>query len=54
MEYLRLAGVGHGWPGVEVRRMRRRIIGAGTTLVNASEEARAFASRYALKEPATR
>jgi polyhydroxybutyrate depolymerase len=47
VEHLRLAGVGHGWPGVEVRWLRRRIIGPGTTLVNASEEAWAFASRFA-------
>jgi polyhydroxybutyrate depolymerase len=46
VEHLRLAGVGHGWPGVEVGWLRRRIIGPGTTLVNASEEAWAFASRF--------
>jgi poly(3-hydroxybutyrate) depolymerase len=46
VEQLRLAGVGHGWPGVEVGWLRRRIIGPGTTLVNASEAAWAFASRF--------
>jgi len=46
VEQLRLAGVGHDWPGVEVARLRRRIIGPGTTLVNASEETWAFASRF--------
>ena len=46
VEQLRLTGVGHGWPGVEVGWLRRRIIGPGTTLVNASEEAWAFASRF--------
>jgi len=46
VEQLRLAGVGHGWPGVKAGWLRRRIIGPGTTLVNASEEAWAFASRF--------
>jgi polyhydroxybutyrate depolymerase len=46
VEQLRLTGVGHGWPGVEVGWLRRRIIGPDTTLVNASEEAWAFASRF--------
>jgi polyhydroxybutyrate depolymerase len=46
VEQLRLTGVGHGWPGVKVGWLRRRIIGPGTTLVNASEEAWAFASRF--------
>jgi len=46
VEQLRLAGVGHGWPGVETGWLRRRIIGPDTTLVSASEEAWAFASRF--------
>ncbi len=46
VEQLRLTGVGHGWPGVEVGWLRRRFIGPGTTLINASEEAWLFASRF--------
>jgi polyhydroxybutyrate depolymerase len=46
VEHLRLTGVGHGWPGVEVRWLRRRIIGPGTTLIDASEESWTFASRF--------
>jgi polyhydroxybutyrate depolymerase len=46
VEQIRLSGVGHGWPGVDVPWLRRRLVGPGTTLVNASEEAWAFASRF--------
>lgn len=46
VEHLRLTGVGHGWPGVAVPRQRQRLIGPGTTLVHASEEAWAFLSRF--------
>ena len=46
VEQLRLSGIGHGWPGAEVRWLHRWIIGPGTTLVNASEESWAFASRF--------
>jgi poly(3-hydroxybutyrate) depolymerase len=46
VEQLRLSGAGHGWPGVEVRWLRRRLIGTGSSLVNASEGAWAFAPRF--------
>lgn len=47
VEHLRLTGVGHGWPGAEVRRMMRKIVGRETGLIDASEEAWAFAARHA-------
>ena len=43
VEHLRLAGVGHGWPGVTTG--REGILGPATTLVDASEEVWRFASR---------
>lgn len=46
VEHLRFTGVGHGWPGVEVGRMWQRLLGPSTTMVNASEEVWAFASRF--------
>lgn len=46
VEHLRLRGVGHGWPGTDARRWLRRILGPPTHLVDASEEAWAFASRH--------
>lgn len=46
VEHLRLTGVGHGWPGSAARRGMQRILGPPTRLVNASEEAWAFASRH--------
>jgi polyhydroxybutyrate depolymerase len=46
VEHLRLQGVGHGWPGNDARRWMRRMLGPPTHLVDASEEAWAFASRY--------
>ncbi|MBI4521406.1 MAG: hypothetical protein HY701_11255 [Gemmatimonadetes bacterium] len=46
VEHLRLTGAGHGWPGVETPGLRRRIIGEGTTLFHASDEAWAFLSRF--------
>ncbi len=42
VEHLRLAGVGHGWPGVTTG--REGILGPATTLVDASEEVWRFAS----------
>ena len=47
VEHLRLTGVGHGWPGEGVPRLRERLVGPGTTLVQASAEAWAFLSRFA-------
>ncbi len=44
--HLRLRGVGHGWPGATVRPLMERILGPGTTLVDASEAAWQFASRF--------
>lgn len=46
VEHLRLTGVGHGWPGASVSVARRGIIGRGTTLINAAEEAWTFARRF--------
>ncbi len=46
VEHLRLTGVGHGWPGADVPRARQRLMGPATTLVNASEEAWIFLSRF--------
>jgi len=46
VELLRLSGSGHGWPGVQVPWLRRRFLGASTTLVNASEQAWKFAARF--------
>ncbi|MGE0439074.1 MAG: PHB depolymerase family esterase [Gemmatimonadales bacterium] len=46
VEHLRLTGAGHGWPGVEVGRVWQKLIGPATTLIDASEEAWAFASRF--------
>jgi polyhydroxybutyrate depolymerase len=43
VEHLRLAGIGHGWPGITTG--REGILGPATTLVDASEEVWAFASR---------
>ena len=45
VEHLRLSGSGHGWPGVEVRSVVQDFLGPPTTLVDASEEAWAFADR---------
>lgn len=45
VEHLRLSGSGHGWPGVEVGRVWQNLLGPSTTLINASEEAWAFADR---------
>ncbi len=45
VEHLRLSGTGHGWPGVTVGRFWQERMGPATTLVNASEEAWAFANR---------
>ena len=44
VEHLRLSGSGHGWPGVSVGRIWQDLLGPSTTLINASEEAWAFAS----------
>ncbi len=46
VEHLRLSGSGHGWPGVQAPWLRRQILGASTTLVNASEQAWKFAARF--------
>ena len=46
VEHLQLHGVGHGWPGVRLGALRQSIIGRPTTLIDASEEVWAFASRY--------
>lgn len=46
VQHLRLTGVGHGWPGAEVRAGMRAIIGPGTTLIDAGQEAWTFASRF--------
>jgi polyhydroxybutyrate depolymerase len=46
VEHLKLTGAGHGWPGVNARRARQRLLGPSTSLVDASEEAWAFASRF--------
>jgi polyhydroxybutyrate depolymerase len=46
IEHLRLRGVGHGWPGSTVRPALRQLLGPGTTLINASDEAWRFASRF--------
>ncbi len=46
VRHLRLTGVGHGWPGAPVRPALRRLIGPGTTLIEASDSAWAFASRF--------
>lgn len=47
VEHLRLEGSGHGWPGVAAPRLRQRLLGPPTTLVDASEEAWRFAARFA-------
>lgn len=46
VEHLRLSGSGHGWPGVRLGPLRQSIVGPATTLVDASSEVWAFASRY--------
>lgn len=46
--HLRLTGAGHGWPGDEGSRVRERISGPATTIVDASEEAWSFFARFAL------
>ncbi len=46
VEHMRLAGVGHGWPGVRTRRLLQRLMGPPTGMIDASEEAWAFASRF--------
>lgn len=46
VEHLRLTGVGHGWPGAPDRAGMRSLIGPGTTLIDAGEEAWRFASRF--------
>ena len=46
VEHIRLSGSGHGWPGVRLGALRQSIVGRPTTLVDASEEVWAFASRY--------
>ncbi len=47
VEHLRLTGVGHGWPGAAVAAAMRRLIGPGTTMINAGEAAWQFASQHA-------
>jgi len=44
--HIRFTGVGHGWPGAPQRPMMRGILGRSTSLVDASEAAWDFASRY--------
>lgn len=46
VEHLRLTGVGHGWPGASGRLFGRNLVGPPTSMINASEEAWAFASRF--------
>ena len=46
VEHLRLSGSGHGWPGVRLGALRQSIVGPATTLIHASDEVWAFASRY--------
>ncbi len=47
VEHMRLHGVGHGWPGVRVARpLFRRLLGPPTSMIDASEEAWTFASRF--------
>jgi polyhydroxybutyrate depolymerase len=47
VEHLRLGGSGHGWPGVQAPRLRQRLLGPPTTLIDAAEEAWRFAARFA-------
>ncbi len=44
--HLRLAGVGHGWPGQTHSLLREAVIGPHTTLVDAATEAWEFASQF--------
>ena len=46
VEHLRLTGAGHGWPGSDVGWLRRRLVGDGTTLLDASDEAWAFLVQF--------
>lgn len=46
VEHLRLTGSGHGWPGAEVTRVMEGLVGERTTLIDASEQAWAFASQF--------
>ena len=48
--HIRLTGAGHGWPGEVQGRLRERIIGPSTTLIQAAEEVWAFFAAYALPE----
>jgi len=50
VEHLRLSGSGHGWPGVRVPRLRRKLLGPDTTLINAAEESWRFAARFSHAE----
>lgn len=43
---LRLTGAGHGWPGETYGRMRERLVGPSTTLIDAAREVWAFVSRF--------
>lgn len=46
----RLTGGGHGWPGRPAGTgLRERLVGPATDILNASEEAWAFASRFRLR-----
>ena len=46
VEHLRIAGSGHGWPGVSVGFVVQRLLGPPTELINASDEVWAFASQF--------
>ncbi len=48
--HLRLAGVGHGWPGQTRGLLLESVIGPRTTLVDAAEEVWRFASLFTLKD----
>lgn len=42
----RLEGVGHGWPGHELRRLRQEVTGPSTTLIDAADEIWDFMRRW--------
>lgn len=46
VELWRMHGPGHAWPGAEVGRLQERIVGEGTTVLSAAEEAWRFFQRW--------
>lgn len=43
---LRLTGSGHGWPGRNLSRLRERLLGPGTDVIDIEEEIWGFVSRF--------